>query len=41
MPDDVKRARAAGCNEFLAKPVSPRVMLARIHELIDGAGETA
>ena len=34
MPDDAKRAREAGCNDFLAKPVGPRVLLARIHDLI-------
>jgi PAS domain S-box-containing protein len=41
MPDDVRRAREAGCDDFLAKPVSPRVLLARIHEMLGGAGETA
>ena len=38
MPEDVARARASGCDDFLAKPVSPRVMLARIHELVGTSG---
>jgi len=41
MPDDAKRAREAGCNGFLAKPVGPRVLLARIHDLIGEAPEGA
>ena len=41
MPDDAKRAREAGCNDFLAKPVGPRVLLARIHDLIGDAPEGA
>ena len=39
MPDDAKRAREAGCNDFLAKPVGPRVLLSRIHDLIGDAPE--
>ena len=35
MPDDVSRARAAGCDDFMAKPASPRALLTRIHELIE------
>jgi len=34
MPDDISRARAAGCSDFVAKPVSPKVLLARIHDLL-------
>ena len=41
MPDDAARARAAGCGDFLSKPVSPRVLLAHIHELITAAGDAA
>ena len=41
MPDDAKRARDAGANDFLAKPVGPRVLLARIHDLIGDAVEGA
>ncbi len=41
MPDDARRARAAGCNDFLAKPVSPRVLLSRIHDLVSEAPEAA
>ncbi len=33
MPDDRRRATEAGCNDFLAKPASPRMLLARINEL--------
>ena len=33
-PDDARRVRAAGCNEFLSKPLGPRILLARISELI-------
>jgi CheY-like chemotaxis protein len=39
MPDDVNRAREAGCDDFLSKPVSPRVLLKRIHDLTNGARE--
>ena len=41
MPDDAARARAAGCGDFLSKPVSPRVLLAHIHDLITAAGDAA
>lgn len=40
-PEDAKRARAAGCNDFLSKPVGPRVLLARISELIASAESSA
>ncbi len=36
MPDDVVRAKAAGCGDFLSKPVSPRVLLSHIEKLIAG-----
>jgi PAS domain S-box-containing protein len=38
MPDDARRARAAGCADFLSKPVSPSVLLAHIDKLIAAAG---
>jgi PAS domain S-box-containing protein len=38
-PDDARRARAAGCGDFLSKPVSPRVLLGRIDKLIADARE--
>jgi PAS domain S-box-containing protein len=41
MPDDVMRAKAAGCGDFLAKPVSPRVLLSHIEKLIADAGSPA
>jgi CheY-like chemotaxis protein len=41
MPDDVLRAKAAGCGDFLSKPVSPRVLLSHIEDLIAGAGNPA
>jgi CheY-like chemotaxis protein/anti-sigma regulatory factor (Ser/Thr protein kinase) len=41
MPDDATRARAAGCGDFLSKPVSPRVLLTRIQELIAQGGDPA
>ncbi len=40
-PEDAKRVRAAGCNDFLSKPVGPRVLLARISELIASADGAA
>jgi PAS domain S-box-containing protein len=39
-PDDVRRAREAGCTEFLPKPLSPRMLLARIHEALGVGGPT-
>ena len=32
--EDEKRAKAAGCDDFVAKPYSPRVLLAKIREYI-------
>jgi PAS domain S-box-containing protein len=36
MPDDVQRARAAGCDGFVSKPVGRRVLLAHVQSLLDG-----
>jgi CheY-like chemotaxis protein len=33
-PDDVSRAQAAGCDEYLFKPVDPDALLAVIHRFI-------
>ncbi len=35
MGEDEKRARAAGCDDFVAKPYSPRVLLAKIRQYLD------
>ena len=32
--EDEKRARAAGCDDFVAKPYSPRELLAKIREYL-------
>ena len=32
--EDEKRARAAGCDDFVAKPYSPRVLLAKIRQYL-------
>jgi two-component system, cell cycle response regulator DivK len=34
MGEDEQRARAAGCDDFVAKPYSPRVLLAKIREYV-------
>ena len=34
MGQDEARARAAGCDDFVAKPYSPRVLLAKIREYV-------
>jgi CheY-like chemotaxis protein len=39
MPDDVRRAREAGCDDFLPKPIRPRILLDRIRQLTDGRPE--
>jgi two-component system cell cycle response regulator DivK len=31
---DEKRARAAGCDDFVAKPYSPRLLLAEVREYL-------
>jgi two-component system, cell cycle response regulator DivK len=36
---DEAKARAAGCNDYIAKPYSPRQMLAKVREII-GLGES-
>jgi two-component system cell cycle response regulator DivK len=36
---DEAKARAAGCNDYIAKPYSPRQMLAKVREII-GDGES-
>jgi two-component system, cell cycle response regulator DivK len=32
--EDEKRARAAGCDDFVAKPYSPRLLLAKIRDYL-------
>jgi two-component system cell cycle response regulator DivK len=32
MGEDEKRARGAGCDDFVAKPYSPRLLLAKVRE---------
>ncbi len=34
MSEDNERARAAGCDAYFAKPVSPRTLLAKIREYL-------
>jgi two-component system, cell cycle response regulator DivK len=34
MGEDEKRARAAGCDDFVAKPYSPRQLLAKIRQYL-------
>jgi two-component system cell cycle response regulator DivK len=34
MGEDEKRARAAGCDDFVAKPYSPRELLAKIRQYL-------
>lgn len=36
---DEAKTRAAGCNDYIAKPYSPRQMLAKVREII-GAGDS-
>jgi two-component system cell cycle response regulator DivK len=35
--EDEKRARAAGCDDFVAKPYSPRVLLAKVRDYLSKA----
>ena len=37
-PADAERAAAAGVDEFLTKPFSPRGLVARLREVMDGTG---
>ena len=39
LPEDVRRAREAGCDVVLSKPLSPRHLLASVHELTQGLAE--
>jgi two-component system cell cycle response regulator DivK len=32
--EDEKRARVAGCDDYVAKPYSPRLLLAKVRELL-------
>ena len=32
--EDEKRARAAGCDDFVAKPYSPRMLLAKVRQYL-------
>ena len=34
MGEDEKRARAAGCDDFVAKPYSPRVLLEKVRQYL-------
>jgi two-component system cell cycle response regulator DivK len=34
MGEDERRARAAGCDDFVAKPYSPRLLLAKVREYL-------
>jgi two-component system, cell cycle response regulator DivK len=34
MGEDEKRARAAGCDDFVAKPYSPRLLLAKVRDYL-------
>ena len=33
LSDDERKARAAGCDDYVAKPFSPRAMLAKVQQL--------
>lgn len=35
--EDEKRARAAGCDDFVAKPYSPRLLLAKVRDYLNKA----
>jgi two-component system cell cycle response regulator DivK len=34
LSDDISKAMAVGCNGYVAKPFSPRALLAKIHEFL-------
>lgn len=35
LSDDERKARAAGCDAYIAKPFSPRLLLAKVREFLD------
>lgn len=35
LSDDERKARAAGCDAYVAKPFSPRLLLAKVREFLD------
>ena len=39
LPEDVRRAREAGCDDVLSKPLSPRRLLSRVHDLTQDRSE--
>jgi CheY-like chemotaxis protein len=39
MPGDADRARAAGCDDYLTKPIRRALLLERVNSMLDRAGE--